>query len=37
VVVIPITLGDLAFFVLRLARSATPLRSRLVPVENCLL
>jgi hypothetical protein len=36
-VVVSITLGDLAFFVLRLACSALPLRCRLVPVENRLL
>jgi hypothetical protein len=36
-VVISITLGDLAFFVLHLACSAPPLRCRLVPVENRLL
>jgi hypothetical protein len=36
-VVISIALGDLAFFVLRLARGAPPLRGRLVPVEDRLL
>jgi hypothetical protein len=30
-------LGDLAFFVLRLAHSTTPLRCRLVLIENHLL
>jgi hypothetical protein len=37
VVVISITLGDLAFFVLHLARSAPLLRDCLVPVEDRLL
>jgi hypothetical protein len=36
-VVISITLGDLAFFVLSLACSGLPLHCRLVPVENRLL
>jgi hypothetical protein len=36
-VVVSIALGDLAFFVLHLARSAPPLRCHLVPVEYRLL
>jgi hypothetical protein len=36
-VVIMIALGDLALFVLRLARGAPPLRGRFVPVEDRLL
>jgi hypothetical protein len=37
VVVVLIALGDLAFFVLRLACGAPPLRRGFVPVENRLL
>jgi hypothetical protein len=37
VVVVSIALGDLAFFVLRLARGVLPLRHRVVPVEYRLL
>jgi hypothetical protein len=36
-VIVPIVLGDLALFVLRLACSAPPLLGRLVPVEDRLL
>jgi hypothetical protein len=36
-VVVTVTLGDLAFLVLRLTRSAPLLRRGLLLVENCLL